>query len=129
MATIFFALFVEVLVDTYASFKYKAWGFFKPDAAEFSALFIILGIYPAAAAMIINWYPYRSVWWKKGLYLLAWAVFSTSYEWLTLKVGIMWHHQWSLVHSFFLYPAIYYMLIVYVRFYRWLGLKGPPAES
>lgn len=128
MATIFFALFVEVLVDTYACFKYKAWGFFNPDDAEFSALFVILGIYPAAAAMIINWYPYRSVWWKKSLYLLAWAVFSTSYEWLALKVGILWHQHWSLVQSFFLYPVIYYMLIAYVRFYRWLGLKGPAAR-
>jgi hypothetical protein len=122
--TIIYALFSSLLVDLFASVRFKAWGFFKVDETEFTALFIILGIYPAAAAMILNWYPNRSVWWVKFSYLMAWSSFSTVYEWLTIKVGILWHINWNLYYSFILYPFIYYMLILHVRFYRWIQQRA-----
>jgi hypothetical protein len=107
-----------LLVDTFASIKFKAWGFFEVENVEFKALWIIIGIYPIFAAMIINWYPYRDNLGKKILYLLGWSTFSTIYEWLTMKVGIIWHINWNLLYSFLLYPWIYYLLIFHVRFYR-----------
>lgn len=116
--TIVFSLFVQTLVDTYASFEFNAWGFFEVETAEFKSLWIILGIYPFFAAMIINWFPYQASWWKKAMYLLGWSAFSTGYEWLAIKVGIMWHIKWNLYYSFLLYPAIYYMLTVHIRMYR-----------
>ncbi|XEC97361.1 CBO0543 family protein [Paenibacillus tarimensis] len=118
--TIIFGLLASLLVDTYASFRFEAWGFFEKGKAEFSVLLILLGIYPAAAAMIVNWYPYKSRWWLKLAYILGWTICSTGYEWLTLKTGILWHVHWNLFYSLLLYPAIYYMLIVHVRIYRWL---------
>lgn len=123
-ATVTFALLMDLLVDVYASFRLKAWGFFQVEKAEFSVIFIIFGIYPAAAAMVINWFPYQSVWWVKLGYLLGWAFFSTAYEWLTLRVGILWHIHWNLLYSFVMYPFIYYMLIVHVRLYRWIKQKA-----
>lgn len=122
--TVVFGLLVQALVDTYASFEYKAWGFFKMDRAEFKALWIILGIYPIFSSMIINWFPYHKAWWKKFLYLIAWAAFSTGYEWLSVKSGIIWHKNWNLLYSFMLYPAIYYMLTLHVRFYKRLRQKN-----
>jgi hypothetical protein len=121
--TIIFGLFSSILVDIFASFRYKAWGFFEEDKAEFSVMLITFGIYPAVAAMIINWYPYKSVWWMKISYLMGWTIFSTVYEWLTVKVGILWHINWNLYYSFILYPFIYYMLILHVRMYRWMKQK------
>jgi uncharacterized membrane protein YczE len=121
--TVTFGLLIDLLVDIYASFRFKAWGFFEVEKVEFSAMLIILGIYPAAAAMIINWYPYKSVWWLKLCYLLGWTVFSTAYEWLTLKVGILWYKNWSLYYSFLIYPFIYYILILHVRIYQWIKQK------
>lgn len=118
--TVVFGLFVQTLVDTFASFQLKAWGFFEVEKAELKSLWIILAIYPIFATMIINWFPYRASWWKKILYLLAWSTFSTCYEWLTIRVGIMWHMNWNLFYSFLLYPFIYYLLIVHVRVFRWM---------
>lgn len=118
--TVVFGLFVETLVDSYASFEYKAWGFYEVETAEFKALWIIIGIYPLFAAMVINWFPYQAAWWKKILYLIGWSVFSTGYEWLSMKTGILWHINWHLFYSFLLYPVIYYMLVAHVRFYRWI---------
>ncbi len=125
--SVIFSLFVVLLTDIFASYRLKAWGFFNVEATEYSSLFIIFGIYPAAAAMIINWYPYKSVWWIKIGYLLGWTIFSIVYEWLALKVGILWHIHWNLFCSLLLYPFIYYMLIVHVRVYQWLTRKhvGP----
>lgn len=118
--TVIFALFWSTFVDLFANFRFKAWGFFEPEKTEFSAGLIIFGIYPAVAAIIINWYPYKSKWWLKTAYLIGWSVFSTIYEWVTMKVGILWHNNWDLFYSFLLYPFIYYFLVVHVRFYRWI---------
>lgn len=118
-ATIFFALFMNTIVDAYASFEFKKWGFFEKDHAEFKALWVILGIYPASTVLIINWYPYTSRWWKKVLYLFSWATFSTGYEALAIKFDIIWHdNKWNLFSSFLLYPLIYFMLIVQLKVYR-----------
>jgi hypothetical protein len=122
-ATVTFGLVFNLLVDIYANFRFKLWGFFEVEKIEFSTILIILGIYPAAAVMIINWYPFKSVWRLKLCYLLGWAVFSTAYEWLTLKVGILWHIHWNLFYSFLIYPFIYYILILHVRFYQWIKQK------
>lgn len=119
--TVIFALFVDVLADTFASFRFHAWGFFEMNKVEFSALLVIFGIYPAISSMIINWYPFQSIWWLKICYLVGWAVFSTTYEWMCLKTGVIWHMNWNLPSSFVLYIFIYYIfLIVPLKFYRFL---------
>jgi hypothetical protein len=123
-ATIMFALFMSTIIDIFASFEFKAWGYFDKYKAEFAALWVILGIYPAATVMIINWYPYASKWRMKFIYLLGWAVFSTLYEAATMKFGIIWHVNWNLLWSFLLYPPIYYMLILQLRVYRWIIYKN-----
>jgi hypothetical protein len=116
--TVLFALFLDLLVDTYASFRYKAWGFFNIDDIEYTSLLVILGIYPAVAILIVNWYPYRDIWWLRCTYLLAWSVYSTFYEWLTMQVGIIWHLNWRLSYSFLLYPFIFYVLVLHIKLYR-----------
>ncbi|PWW32242.1 hypothetical protein DFO73_101505 [Cytobacillus oceanisediminis] len=118
--TVIFGLLVSSLVDVYASFRYNAWGFFEVEKAELSAILILLGIYPAATIMIINWYPYKCTWNLKLTYLMGWAIFSTLYEWLTIKSGVIWHNNWNLFYSFVMYPFIYYLLILHVKVYRWM---------
>ncbi|MGG1677957.1 CBO0543 family protein [Neobacillus sp. NRS-1170] len=118
--TVVFGMFVSTLVDAFASY-HKAWGFFEVDKVELSALWIIIGLYPIFAAMIINCYPYRGARWEKTIYLIVWSAFSTSYEWLSIKVGILWHIKWNLFYSFLLYPFIYFLLIIHVKFYRRLN--------
>jgi hypothetical protein len=125
-ATVMFGLVAQLLSDSYASFGYKMWGFFDRDQSDLEALWVIFGMYPACTVLIINWYPYLARWWKKLLYLIAWACYSTFYEYLTMIFGVMWHDNgWSLYWSFLLYPFIYYMLIVQLRVYRWIMRHVP----
>jgi len=118
--TVIFGLFIQTVVDTFASVRFKAWGFYEVEKIEFKALWIVVGIYPIFATMIINWFPYCASWRYKLTYLIAWDLFSTGFEWLSLKLGILWHINWNLLFSFILYPLIYYLLILHVRFYKWV---------
>ncbi|SEM22811.1 hypothetical protein SAMN05192533_101510 [Mesobacillus persicus] len=123
-STTFFALCIQQYFDTYATYYFKAWGFFMRDHADFASLLVKWGIYPAASILIINWYPYQSTKWKKFGYLMGWAVFSTVFEWASLKLGIHWHNNWNLFYSFMVYPVIYYVfLILHVKFFKWLRQK------
>ncbi|WP_430121699.1 CBO0543 family protein [Neobacillus rhizosphaerae] len=120
-STIFFALCIQQYFDSYATFFFKAWGFFSVDTADFPSLLVKWGIYPAVIVIIINWYPYKSSKLKKFFYIMGWSVFSTAFEWMTIKLGILWHIHWNLFNSFIIYPIIYYLfLILHVKFYQWL---------
>ncbi len=121
--TVVFALFADLIVDLYASFVFRAWGLFYVNEVEFASLLVIFGLYLPAAAMIVNWYPFRSTRRRKLGYWLAWTVFSTAYEWAAKEFGIVWHGNWNLFYSFLLYPFIYYMLIAQLRGYRWMKRK------
>lgn len=121
--TVLFALIFAFMVDIFVAFPYRLWGFFYVEKIEVSTLLLYLGIYPAVAAMIINWYPYESTRKNKFLYLMAWTIFSTCYEWLTLKFGVLWHMNWNLFYSFLVYPFLFYILIIHVRLSRKLTLQ------
>jgi len=116
--TVWFSLATQSIVDTFASFEYDAWGFFVKERVEFEALVVIFGLYVPAAVMIVNWYPFGAAPWRKLLYLLAWSSYSTAYEALAVRYGVIWHDRWSLLHSFLLYPFIYYLLILHLHVFR-----------
>lgn len=120
-ATTCFALCVQQYFDSYATFRFRAWGFFTVGKADFPSLLVKWGIYPAVSVLIVNWYPYHSSRWKKFSYIMGWSVFSTVFEWAAIRLDILWHIHWNLFYSFLMYPVIYYVfLILHVRFYKWL---------
>lgn len=121
--TIFFGLFTAGLTDRFTD-RYDMYFFFDPWFVEVESLWIMFGIYPAAAMMIVNWYPYNGSWYKKGLYLLAWSIFSTFYEWISLKAGFLHYHHWKLWYSAISYPFIYSLLLINLKFFRRLEKKG-----
>ncbi|MDP1442536.1 CBO0543 family protein [Priestia megaterium] len=122
-ASIFFGLFAAELADRFTD-KYDMYGFFNPYFIEVKTLWVLLGIYPAATMMIINWYPYSRSWIKKIFYIIGWSIFSTFYEYLSLKAGFLYHHKWNLWYSAFSYPFLYAMLFLNLRFFHWLKEKG-----
>ncbi|GGA24347.1 hypothetical protein [Paenibacillus physcomitrellae] len=117
---VLFGLFAQNLSDSFASFRYLAWGFFDINQVEYSSLFVILGIYPAFAILIVNLFPFKGGVIIQIFYLLGWSIFSTLYEGLAIKSGIIWHMHWDLFCSFCLYPFIYYLLILQIRLHLWL---------
>jgi hypothetical protein len=121
---IFFGIFWAEISDRFAD-KYNLYYFFKPKVIEVQTFWILLGIYPAATMMIINWFPYRKTRTIKALYILAWSLFSVIYEWLFLKSGFLHYAHWKLWHSALSYPFLYSGLMLNLYFIRWLNKKGP----
>ncbi|AIE61752.1 CBO0543 family protein [Bacillus methanolicus] len=118
-ASIFWGLFCSEIADCFA-YKYDMYGFFDPYFLDAKTLLIVLGIYPAATMLIINWYPFNRSFIIKFFYIIVWSVFSTFYEWLTLKMGYLYHHHWNLWLSAVSYPFLYAALLGNLKFIRWL---------
>ena len=122
--SIFFGIFVAELTDRFTEWN-NTYYFFKPSKIVLKSLWVMLGIYPAAIMLIINWYPYNKSWSKKVLYILAWSAFSTFFEWISLKSGYLHYTTWKLWYSAIMYPFMYSGLILNVYFIRWLNKKAP----
>jgi hypothetical protein len=118
-ASIFWGLFNAELADRFTD-KYNMYGFFEPYFIEAKTLLIILGIYPAAIMLIINWYPFNRPLINKFYYILCWSAFSTLYEWLCLKMGFLYHKNWNMWFSAVSYPILYGVLLSNLKFIRWL---------
>jgi hypothetical protein len=122
--SIFFGVFCAEISDRFAD-KYNLYYFFNPKVIEVQTFWILLGIYPAATMMIINWFPYGKTWTIKVLYILAWSLFSVFFEWLFLKNGFLHNVHWKLWYSALSYPFLYSGLMLNLYFIRLLNKKRP----
>jgi hypothetical protein len=122
--SVFFGIFWAETSDRFAD-KYNLYYFFQPKLIEAQTFLILLGVYPAATMMIINWFPYRKSRTNKALYILAWSLFSVFYEWLSLKSGFLHYVHWKLWYSALSYPFLYSGLMFNLYFIRWLNKKSP----
>jgi hypothetical protein len=122
--SILFGIFCAEISDRFAD-RFDLYYFFNSKLIEVQTFWVLLGIYPAATMLIINWYPYKKTWFKKALYILAWSLFSTFYEWLSLKSGFLHYEHWKLWYSAILYPFLYSGLLLNLYFIRWLIKKSP----
>jgi hypothetical protein len=123
-SSIFFGIFCAEISDRFAD-KYNLYCFFQPKVIEVQTFLILLGIYPAATMLIMNWFPYRKSWTNKALYILAWSLFSVFYEWLCIKNGFLHYVHWKLWYSALSYPFLYSGLMLNLYFIRWLNKKSP----
>jgi hypothetical protein len=121
-ASIFWALFFSELTDRFTD-KYDWYGFFEPYIIEPKTLLIIFLIYPSAPMLIINWYPFNRPVLTKICYIIGWSAFSTLYEWVSLKMGFLYHHHWSMWLSAISYPFLFGLLMGNLKFIRWLESK------
>jgi hypothetical protein len=119
-ACIYFAIFWAEVSDRFAD-KYKLYYFFNPKVIEVQTFWILLGIYPAATMIIINWFPYRKSWTRKAVYILAWSLFSTLYEWMSLRTGFLHYDYWKLWYSGIVYPFIFSALMFNVYLLNWMN--------
>jgi len=116
-ATVFFGLFWAKLSDSYAE-KYQLYYLFDKGTIEYKTIILFLGVYPACAMMIINWFPYTKSIVRKMIYLMGWTIFSTFYEWVSLMNGIVHFVNWNIWYSALSYPPLYGMLILNIYFIK-----------
>jgi hypothetical protein len=122
-ATMLFAVILECFSDIYLDLKLDLFGYFKHDA-QWGAVLVILGIYPAISTMFLNYYPFERPMQSRVMYVLAWTVFSLLYEVAALKSGYFYYHHWKLWYSALCYPVLLYLLIWDLKYIRKLNTEA-----
>jgi hypothetical protein len=120
-STCMFALVFELIVNIYLDLKLDWYGYFK-KGAQWGSIVLILGIYPAANAIFLNYYQFMRNIKQKFWYIIGCSMFAVVYEWLAVKSGYFYRHQWKLWYSAITYPFIYIILLLVYKFVRKLLL-------
>ncbi|MBM7652772.1 CBO0543 family protein [Neobacillus cucumis] len=110
-ATIVTCMLIQTKVDRWTD-RLDWYGFFSRWFIDAPTLLVNMGLYPAAAIIMLNFYPYdKSKWWAAA-YILIWSIASTGFEWTFLKMGYMYYGKdWNLLFSAFSYPVLYLVLL------------------
>lgn len=97
---------------------YQLWSYRGLPAAEYTIpLLLDFGIYPVVTYLFVQWMP--EDWWGIMKRAVIWSAAATLFEFVTLKVGVMEHHQWwSMWLSFTADMVIFWSIAGIYRYYR-----------
>jgi len=116
-ATCMFAMNLQQITDLVLDLKLDWYGYFAPDV-QWPYLLAIFGIYPAVNAIFLNYYQHMDSMAKKIGYIAGWSVFAVVYEWFADLSGYFYHNEWKLWHSAIVYPFLYLILILLLKWVR-----------
>ena len=107
----------QQLVDLALDLKLDWYGYFA-KGVQWTYIIAILGIYPAANAIFLNYYQYMKNVARKFWYIVGCSVFAVVYEWLTNVSGFFYYNQWKFWYSAIAYPFIYLILLAVLKLVR-----------
>lgn len=102
--------YIEITVDLSLGHVMDLYYFAQEQKISPEALIVKMIVSPLFGIIFSNYIPKRSI--QLMGYLMFWVLFSTFFEWLTIKFGYLTYKNWSLWYSFIFY-------IVAVLFMRW----------
>ncbi|MCM3729960.1 hypothetical protein M3226_31060 [Neobacillus cucumis] len=109
-ATIITSLLIQTKVDRWTD-RMDWYGFFDRWYVDAPTMLVSIGLYPAAALIMLNFYPYDKSKWLAAGYILIWSIASTFFEWTFLRKGYMYYgNGYQLIYSAFTYPFLYLIL-------------------
>lgn len=121
-STTFFAMALQMTTDMYLDVQYNLYTYFYVGA-DLVSFIPMLGLYPPANIILLNYFPYKKgVIWKLN-YIIIWAVSLVVFEWLSIKAGYFHHFKWNLWYSFFCYLGIIPILALNLHIQRKLRQK------
>ena len=118
--TSFFATFLAALSDMYLDVKLDYYGFFN-KGLDWEYIVIFIFIYPAANFIVLNFYPYKKTFFKKAIYILFCSIVTIIFEYISLKTEVFYYKEWKIWYSAICYPFIYTILILNLKFIRFLN--------
>ncbi|RAP75641.1 CBO0543 family protein [Paenibacillus montanisoli] len=125
-STCMFAMVLQQIVDLAFDLKLDWYGYFAPGVQWWYFL-VIVGIYPAVNAIFLNYYQWMKSRAMKCWYIGGWSVFAVVYEWLAVKAGYFYHHEWKLWLSAIMYPPLYLILLWVLKLVRKLVHNSVPV--
>jgi hypothetical protein len=116
-ATSFFALSFGRTVDAFLDIKYNMYGFITEGVNYLGVLGQYL-IYPSINTLFLNYFPLTKNIKSKTLYILAWSLFSVTFEWVSLQTNFFYYTTWKLWYSALLYPILFLILLANLKIIR-----------
>ncbi|RNC99533.1 hypothetical protein [Lysinibacillus halotolerans] len=115
-----FTVLFQLIVDLYLGTKYNAYWYFSDSEIEWSDLPVRIMLTPPFILMFLNFFPFRTSFLKRFLYIVFWSIVCVIYEALALLPepwGYFHYGWWKLVYSVPIYPIL---LIIELAFYKWI---------
>ncbi len=100
--------FLEIVVDLYLGLLLGLYYFGSSTEVDIGPLTIKLFTAPLFAIIFLNYMPYQFS--RFIPYWVAWAIFSTFFEWTTVYCGYLHYTGWKLSYSFMFYLLIFPLL-------------------
>ncbi|TVY08639.1 hypothetical protein FPZ49_17595 [Paenibacillus cremeus] len=122
-STCMFAMVLQQIVDNVFDLLLDWYGYFAPGI-QWPYLIVSIGIYPAVNAIFLNYYQFTRSFAQRFWYIVGWCVFAVVYEWLAIKSGYFYHHQWKLWHSAIVYPFLFLTLLMILSLVRGMVKKS-----
>lgn len=113
-ATTVFALLFGLTTDVVLDLHYNIYGYFD-KGFQWKKLLAVFMYFPATNLLFLNFYPFNKSVLKKLLYLLIWASFSVTFEWLSVQTYFFYYNGWKLWYSGLLYPFIFLILLINLK--------------
>ncbi|PGK51261.1 hypothetical protein CN918_26075 [Priestia megaterium] len=126
----FFTIAFQQLFDLMINFKYHGYWYFS-KGADWRALIAHVALLPPVNMLFIRFFPFRTSFKERLIYVFIWDVCIVLYELLTLLPepwGYFHYGWWKWEYSALLNPILLFSLII---FYKWTSLleknacKGP----
>ncbi|MGO4890386.1 hypothetical protein ACJ2A9_21780 [Anaerobacillus sp. MEB173] len=117
-ATIWFALYFDLIVDVYLSFKNNLYGYFS-EGIQYKML-LVFPLYPLFNIIFLNYFPFGSIQ-KQFLYIGFTTGFLICYEWLLVQTEVFYYNHWKLSYSALSYPLILYVLVWNLKAVRYFN--------
>ncbi|WP_160726142.1 CBO0543 family protein [Bacillus sp. USDA818B3_A] len=83
-----FSFSLGILLDVILALKYHLYGYFE-GGVQLRSLIVIIGLFPSAGIVFLNYYPRKESLFKQILYILIWTGFCLLYEWTSLISGFL----------------------------------------
>jgi hypothetical protein len=120
-STCFFAYAYGLTTDLVLDIHYHLYGYFDKGFQWLGFLGIIL-YFPSISLLFLNYYPLERKIFKKIIYILCWSIFSIIFEWICLQTEYFYYNGWKLWYSGALYPIIFIVLVINMRFVRKINI-------
>ncbi|TCN20532.1 CBO0543 family protein [Mesobacillus foraminis] len=116
-ATTFFAFTYGVTIDMILDLHYGLYGYFEEGFQWLGLLGIVL-YFPSISILFLNLYPLENKTSKKIIYIIAWTLFSITFEWFCLHTHFFYYNGWKIWYSALAYPVIFSILLLNLKLVR-----------
>lgn len=114
-ATCVFAYAYGLTTDLIFNMHFHLYGYFQ-KGFQWLGLFGIILYFPSISLLFLNFYPSDKKIIKKAFYIILWTIFSVTFEWISVFTEFFYYNGWKLGYSAILYPIIFIVLVVNMRF-------------